>query len=111
MLIALGILIVLVPLLAFALTRWLDRKEAREAPQRAAEDDAAYKDWEVRRLWAAVEAGDESARIEWEALGRVKKAEAEAEAEARRLAQQAQWDAEHKVVVDAVDAAKRKEQV
>jgi hypothetical protein len=101
-----------VPVLAFLLTRYLDHKASRPAPQPAAAD-AAYTDWEVRRLWAAAEAGNESARLECEALWRVKKAEAEAEAEAeaRWLAQQAQWDAELKVGVDADEAAGRKERV
>jgi Tfp pilus assembly protein PilX len=78
MLIILGIIVVVVPLLAFAATRWMDRKEARSAPQRAAEDaeraeqrkqhDAARKEWEVRRLRTAAEQGDEMARLECEAL-------------------------------------------
>jgi hypothetical protein len=111
--IALGILVMVVPVLAFLLTRYLDSKVACPAPQPAAADaeqraphDAAYTDWEMRRLWAAAEAGDESARAECEALWRVKKAEADAEAEeeARWLAQKAQWDAEHKVWLDAGEA-------
>jgi hypothetical protein len=93
----------------------MDRKEVRDAEdaQQArlhAQNEAARRDWEARRLWAAAEAGDESARAECEALERVKKAEADAEDEARWLAREKLGDGEDRVGVDTVGAAKRKEE-